>query len=160
MINSAWANERQELLGRIAKLEQLTRRIPSRFAGGGSTSAANIFIVQGMNPLPGVGLLGIQKRTDAVLGSEMPAGTGGSSGDTVTVAASPSITSVPLGVGIALRIGSSTDYVWVINDSNSPFSGDIGMGQRMSPGGIKINLDKVAGSITYRYACEVPWLVA
>ena len=155
MINSAWANERQELLGRIAKLEQLTRRVPSRFAGGGGTTIPTIYVVAGGNALnAGSGYAfaaGILRRTDTVLVSELPVGSGGSPGDTVTVPAWPIPTGLPLGIGVAqAQFGGA--YIFVVNDSRSNFPGDLPIGRRVWVGS-PVNLDKVSGGITYRYVC-------
>lgn len=162
-LNGTVSQAVQQVSQDVKKLQADGQRTPLVAAynpGGSVTPAPNLFFIQGMNPLPGVGLLGIQKRTDTVLGSEMPAGTGGNSGDTIAIAASPSITGVPNGVGLAIRLGTTNGYVWVINDVRSPFAGDLGAGQRMTSGGLQVNLDKVVSGITYRYVCEIPWLAS
>lgn len=70
MINSAHANERQELLGRIAKLEQLTRRIPSRFAGGGAASSVKVLVIIGGNTLA-AGVPGIKYSAGPIVPTQV-----------------------------------------------------------------------------------------
>lgn len=151
MINSAWANERQELLGRIARMEQLTRRIPSRFAGGGASAVPNLFRIQGGNTIPGCQTVGIQKRTDTVLGSELPAGSGGTG--VVIMPAFPIPVGLPNGVGVARR-ETSNDYVFALNDATSGGTFDLPAGQPCT-GYTTVNLDRVVGPITYRYVCFI-----
>lgn len=134
---------------RIEELERTIRRIPSRFAGGSAAPAPEQYTVVGVNVLPGMTALGIQRRTDTVLGSEMPVGTGGASGDTVIVAPIPNPIGFPNGVGVAKQFGTST-YIWVVLDTNSAYYDDMPAGKNLTGGGT-LNLDKVVGSITYRY---------
>lgn len=148
-----------DLQKRIDALERLTRFLPSRFGASSPALVPNLFILLGYNSLSGVSILGVQERTDAVLGSEMPAGVGGLPGDIVIVPASPSITGLPNGVGIAQRI-TTAEYVWVINDINCPISGDLGAGQKITTGGQTVTLDKVSGGVTYRYILQIPYFSA
>lgn len=158
MINSAWANERQELLGRISKLEQLTRRIPSRFAGGGAaTTAPAIYVIQGNNALPGSAQVGIAKRSDTVISSELPVPVitpTPVSGDTATVPAFPAPSPLPNGIGIAIQMFTGT-YVFVVLDSRSGVGYDLFAGNQIFSGGT-VNIDLLSGGITYRYTCHVP----
>jgi hypothetical protein len=146
---------------RLTYLERLTKWLPSRFqGGGGAIPVPNLFILLGYNSLPGTAILGVQERTDAVLGSEMPAGVGGLPGDTVIVAANPSLSpGLPNGVGMAQRL-TTAEYVWVINDINCPVSGDFGAGQKITTGGQTVTLDKVSGGVTYRYILQIPYFSA
>lgn len=154
-MNSEAQNHQRLLEARIQALEQLTRRIPSRFAGGGAAAAPTIYVVSGGNALnAGSGYAfsaGILRRTDQVAASELPVGSGGSPGDTVTVPAWPIPSRLPLGIGVAqAQFGSA--YIFVVNDARSNFPGDLPIGRRVWVGS-SVNLDVSSGGINYRYVC-------
>ena len=138
----------------LARNERERRQYwPVPMVGGGATAAPELYIAIGNNIIPACTSLGIQKRTDAILGSEFPIGTGGVSGDIVLVPPVASPPTMPNGVGVGKQYGTNA-YVWVILDSNSTYSVDIPNGKNFV-GGATINLDKVSAGITYRYACHV-----
>lgn len=125
--------------------------------GGGASAPPAIYVIQGNNVLPGSAQIGIAKRTDAVLASELPVPTitpTPSSGDTVTVPAFPAPTPLPNGVGIATQMFTGA-YVFVLLDSNSFIGWDIFAGQQIFSGGTK-TLALVSGGVTYNYVCQVP----
>ena len=125
------------------------------YSPGGGAIAPELYIAIGNNIIPACTSLGIQKRTDAILGSELPVGTGGAPGDIVTVPAVASPPTMPNGVGVGKQYGTN-NYVWMILDSNSTYSSDI-PNMKNVVGGAVINLDKISGGITYRYACHVAY---
>ena len=156
-MNADAQNHQRLLEARIQALEQLTRRIPSRFAGGGSVASPPIYFIFGGNVLPSSGgstlVSGIARRTDSVLASELPNGTGGSSGDTVIVPAWPIPASMPLGTGVGKNVFTNK-FAFLLNDANGAFPGDMPINRKAYVGGT-INLDKVSGGITYRYVFSI-----
>lgn len=154
-MNAQTQNEKRLLEARIQTLEQIVRRIPSRFAGGGASTPPAIYVSSGGNALnAGSGYAfsaGILRRTDQVAASELPVGSGASPGDTVLVPAWPIPANLPLGVGVAqAQFGGA--YIFVLNDNRSNFPGDLPIGRRVWVGST-VSLDKVSGGITYRYVC-------
>jgi hypothetical protein len=142
------------LESRLAVNERERRQYwPIPCAGGGPSVAPELYIVIGNNIIPACTSFGIQKRTDAIIGSELPVGTGGMSGDIVLVPAVASPPTMPNGVGVGKQYGTG-NYIWVILDSNSSYKSDIPNAKNFVGGGI-INLDKVSAGITYRYACHI-----
>ena len=148
----------QALQQQQAKLKQVASDAAKRplipaVAGGGDVAAPNIYTIQGNNSIPGTGELGIVKRTDTVLASEMPAGVGGTG--IVTMPAYPIPLGLPDGVGVGLRLTTGNEYAFILLDSRSFVNSDVFAGQRVGIGG-QVNLDVVVGPVTYRYACLVP----
>ncbi len=153
-MNASAQNERRLLEARIATLEQTIRRIPSRFAGGG-TSQSSLYQVIGGNTLTYLGKGGIKRRSDAVLGSELPAGAGGTG--IVSIPAYPVPVGLPDGVGVAVSL-DGISYIFVLNDVTSGntapdlvMTDDVIVVQATT-----VNLDKVVSSVTYRYTCYRP----
>jgi hypothetical protein len=143
-----------QMESRLAQMERERRQYWAVPIVGGSTGVApELYIAIGNNIIPACTSLGIQKRTDAILGSELPVGTGGAPGDTVIVPAVASPPTMPNGVGVGKQYGTN-NYVWIILDSNSSYLFDVPNGRNMVGGGI-VNLDKVSGGITYRYPCHI-----
>lgn len=156
MINSAWANERQELLGRIAKLEQLTRRIPSRFAGGGASAPSYMYTVIGGSTIPTLGVIGIPRSSTAIVPSTLPDGPAGTG--VVIVPASPIPTGLPAGIGVVGRfeIGSTNPSYYFCRVDGS-YAGAYGSEDLVAGEGVFLSttsyLDKVSGGTTWRYVC-------
>lgn len=137
---------------RIEELERTIRRIPSRFAGGGGpTQTPPLYFIAGGNLLVSGLTVGILKRTDTVAGTELPVGTGGAPGDTVTVLANPIPANLPAGVGVGIHCITGA-YSFLLLDSRASYVSDLPLNRRCYAGGT-VNLDRVSGGITYRYAC-------
>lgn len=151
-MNAESKNNQRLLESRIQDLEQLTRRIPSRFAGGGGASSTPpLYFIAGGNLLVSGLSVGIVKRTDAVAGTEMPVGTGGAPGDTVTVLANPIPANLPPGVGVGVHCITGA-YSFLLLDSRASYASDLPINRRAYAAGT-VNLDRVSGGITYRYVC-------
>lgn len=151
-MNAEQQNIMREQASRIEALERLTRRIPSRFVGGGSSDPTALYRIIAGNVLPSIPGLGIARRTDTVLGSELPAGVGTG---VVLVPANPGAVGLPNGVGVAQRVDDGS-YVWVLNDATLATSTpDLQYGDIIEQATVK-NLDKVVGADTYRYVCLQP----
>lgn len=151
-----------ELGGTIAQVVQqqgaATKKLAAQMSqrplipamGGGSAPApAGLYIVVGGNLIPGCLAQGVQKRTDAVAGSELPVGTGGPG--VVVQSAFPVPTGLPNGVGVMRQVGTGT-HVFALLDSGSAYPGDVATPFAVV-GGATVNLDRVVGSTTYRYPC-------
>ena len=119
--------------------------------GGAVASAPPLYFIAGGNLLVSGLSVGIVKRTDAVAGTELPVGTGGAPGDIVTVPANPIPANLPPGVGVGIHCitGAST---FLLLDSRASYVSDLPINRRVYAAGT-VNLDRVRGGITYRYAC-------
>lgn len=132
--------------------------IPAYNPGGGTSSAPAIYIISGNNALPGAGQIGIARRGDAVLASELPVPTitpAPAPGDTVTVPAFPAPSPLPNGVGIGVQLFTGA-YVFVLLDINSTVGIELFAGNEITSGGTR-TLAKVSGGITYNYVCQIPY---
>jgi hypothetical protein len=116
---------------------------------GGAADPASLYVVVGGNVLPGCLTQGIQKRTDAVAGSELPVGTGGPG--IVIQEPFPIPALIPNGVGVVRQVATNT-YAFALLDVDSGYAEDLGMGFPVN-GGVFVNLDRVDGATTYRYPC-------
>lgn len=138
-----------------AETKKLAAQVAARplipaIAGGAAPAAASLYVVVGGNILPGCLTQGIQKRTDAVAGSELPIGTGGP-GIAVQVATGTPPSGLPNGVGVVRQIVTNT-YTYALLDSGSGYADDAALGFPIN-GGVTVNLDRVDGATTYRYPC-------
>lgn len=123
-------------------------RVPTRSI---VPSESHLYMVVGGNILPSGQTVGVARRTDAVAGSEMPAGTGGSSGDTLIQPAYPFPAGLPLGVGVGQHVFTLA-YAFLLIDNHTTFASDLPLGRRAFTG-TTVNLDKIVGGVTYRYPC-------
>lgn len=147
-MNSETQNAIRELAGRVEQIDRLTRRIPSRFTGGGALAPIPYFSILGGNTLLAPARTGIVYRSDTVAASELPNGVGSG---LVQVPAWPIPSSLPDGVGVARRVGSA-EYYFVLNDSTNlaGVAYDLLSGQSLF-GYATFVMDKISGADTYRY---------
>jgi hypothetical protein len=127
--------------------------------GGGAASAPPVYLILGNNALPGSGQVGIAKRTDAVLASELPVPAitpTPNTGDTVTVPAFPAPSPLPNGLGVATQFFNNA-YVFVLLDNRSAIGYDLFAGNNFISGGT-VTLSKVSAGVTYNYVCQVPYV--
>lgn len=149
-----------DLRRRLADAEARLRRMPVRFGRGGSGGgviATPVWQVYDGPLLTYLNCMGIVRRSDSVLASELPAGTGGTSGQTVLVPAWPSHPTLPAGMGVVRQINSAEEvYAFVLNDARQGVaSPDLIAGQIVLGAGW-VDLDVPSGGVTYRYACLIP----
>ena len=155
-------DETTQLQRQVAELTDRLRQVPSTFVA--PVNASVLWRVIGGNILLTLGCIGINRRADAVAGSEMPAGTGGSSGDIISMPASSTVpVGLPNGVGIAQSVADGS-FAWIVLDAtNDPATPST----NLSVPSLVLNelltllpstriLDKVVGGVTYRYSCRVP----
>ena len=149
-----------DLQRRLADAEARLRRMPVRFGRGGSggsgAAATPIWQVFDGTLLTYINAPGIVRRTDTVLASEFPAGSGGTSGDTVEVPAWPSHPTLPSGVGVLRQVNADGVYAFVVNDARQTVAGpDLVVGEIVLSAGT-VDLDVLSGGVTYRYVCHIP----
>ncbi len=136
----------------VAKLAQAVAARPIRTKyGGASSGALPLYFITSGTALPSGQTIGLVRRSDAVAGSEMPAGVGGSAGDVLVQSANPIPAGLPDGVCVGQNI-SDLSYAFLLCDSNTSYASNLPLGRRCFVGTV-INLDKVVSSVTYRYPC-------
>ena len=124
--------------------------------GGAATTPSPLYQVLGGNALTYLGKQGIVRRTDTVLGSELPAGTGGASGDIIVISANSTPAGLPNGVGVAQNLVTGA-YVFVVLDATTSASMPDLVRDDILQSTSSINLDRVVSGVTYRYVCFKPF---
>lgn len=120
-----------------------------------ASASVDLYQVVAGQLLSYVGRQGIVRRSDQVAASELPDPGGGVDGQTTVVPAYPWPSSLPDGIGIGLKVGTTTDYVYLVNDARGNLSGpDAIVGDIVLPSG-SVNFDKIVGAKTYRYVCLI-----
>lgn len=127
-------------------------RVPTR--GGGSAKPIDLYQVVAGQLLSYIGRQGIAKLADIMAGSALPDPGGGVDGQITAVPAYPWPAGLPDGIGVGLRVGTTTDYVFLLNDYRGGVGPDAVVGDIVLPSG-SVDLDKVDGAKTYRYACLI-----
>ena len=124
--------------------------------GGAAATPSPLYQVIGGNALTYLGKQGIVRRTDTVLGSELPAGTGGASGDIIVISANSTPAGLPNGVGVAQNLVTGA-YVFVVLDATTSASMPDLVRDDILQSTSSINLDRVVSGVTYRYVCFKPF---
>jgi hypothetical protein len=118
--------------------------------GGGGAAPPALYLVIGGKPLPDWGADGGKRKTSALTAADLPAGTGGSPGDTVIVPPTPIPPGLPDGICVAALI-STGESAWILCDSTSYVASDLIQGDRVVVTQALVVFDKVSGGVTYRY---------
>lgn len=143
----------RDMQSHIVRVDSRARQAWAYPAFTPTSPIAPLYFVVGGNVLASGQTIGVAKRSDAVAGSELPAGVGGSSGDIITMPAFPIPAGLPSGVGVGQHI-TNLNYVFLLLDNRTFYSGDIPLMHRAYTGSI-VNLDRVVAGVTYRYPCQL-----
>ena len=135
---------------RLAAMEAASRRVPARWQRNANPTPPLYFVVGG-TVLPSGQTIGLVRRSDTVAGSEMPAGTGGSSGDILPQPAFPFPSGLPNGIAIGQNVATLA-YAFILCDARTTYASNVPMGHRLYCGA-NVILDKVVSGVTYRYIC-------
>lgn len=142
-----------ELEQEVADLRERLRQVPGVFSPSSEVAPIDLYQVVAGQLLSYVGRQGIVKLEGNLAASALPDPGGGVDGQITVVPAYPWPSGLPDGIGIGLRIGTTTDYVFLLNDYRVGTNGpDAIVGDIVLPAGTA-NLDKIVGAKTYRYVC-------
>ena len=142
------------LKSQVARLQAELNRRPVFNASPVGIVPPALYVILAGNTLPTWGTPGISKRTDAVAGSELPAGSGGTGIVFMPAVNPPPVSGWPLGVGVGRNM-STLALDWLLLDINSPYNGDVQADDFTPCISTYMMLDKVVGSVTYRYPCRL-----
>lgn len=136
----------------LAALRRQMDRLPAIIPAAQSSNDLLYQVVWGQL-LPTLARQGIAYSASLVTGASLPDPGGGVDGQITAVPAFPYPTGLPNGVGVAQVVGSSK-YVFVVHDGRTAAKPDAVAGELFVSAGT-VNLDKVVGAKTYRYACVI-----
>ena len=154
-LGSTGGGQVAELEQEVADLRERLRQVPGVFSPSSEAKSIDLYQVVAGQLLSYVGRQGIVKLQDLLAASALPDPGGGVDGQITTVPAYPWPASLPDGLGVGLRVGTTTDYAYLLNDYRGGTSGpDAIVGDIVLPSGT-VTLDKVVGAKTYRYVCLI-----
>jgi hypothetical protein len=139
-----------ELEEQVRQLTERLRMVPSTFAGGGDVAEPAVYIVIGGKTLADWGADGGKRKTSALTAGDLPAGTGGSPGETVIVPATPIPPGLPDGICVGALISSGAT-AWILCDSTSYVASDLVQGDRVIVSTAPVVYDVSSGGVIYRY---------
>jgi hypothetical protein len=144
-----------ELERTVEWLVERMRMVPSTFVGGADSERPPIYITEGFNSFVNFGLTGIEKTVTVLDGSTLPAGVGGSPGDTIAMSPfpPPAGLSAIAGIGVG-RLYGTGDYSFLLLDGHSLWQDDVVYRQPVETDQ-EVTLIRTSGGVNYSYACRV-----